>query len=942
MAVDVSTAPAPPKPRSIVSTISLRVLVVVFVVVGIFGVCQTLAQRQRLERDQARAISATAHRLAEMLWLPIYDYNREQISRSVNSVMNDRDLVAVVVRDGADGEVMVGRVRRDDGSVGEFYPGFELQNHSRLELPVMQDAVPLGAVQVYYTDEHLRSESLVNLLRWIGVLVALSVCIAIALVVALGRGIVRPIRQLEDDFRKVARGELELSIDVSRNDEIGRLAVSFSRLRDTIRYSIEDLNAEVAQRQTAELVALEARHRIERHLEATVGLLSDRALHRLGVNRILERIVEVAAESLRVPFGSIWLLESDPQRLRMQCHSSTEAIEAEPRRPEQISRYLSELAVLRAVAARDVSRDDRLVEWMANYFAPREIRATIHAPIRVSGQLIGVVQFDDCEVRAWHADEVAFAAGIADQAAAAVVADEQRRVEEELRIREADLRITLESIADAVIATDREGRVVRLNPVAEALVGVGRQDAIGRRLGDVLGLYEIGAGTGDMSPIDLLARVRDGEPPRAQPVRQLLVSRGQRIDVEASVAAIRGVSGEALGAVVVVRNVAEQVRLEERLRQSQKMESVGQLAGGIAHDFNNMLTGILGAAELLHGLVADRTEGAHLLGIIEASASRATELTRKLLDFSRKGRRISTVVAFDRIVSDTVDIVKRSIDRRIELVVVSDAKRATVIGDPAQLQSALLNLAINARDAMPEGGCLEIRVDDVRLGSTSPLLESFGIESGDYLRVRVTDTGTGIPPELAANVFEPFFTTKEVGKGTGLGLAAVYGTIQEHGGAIELASAEGEGTTFTLYLPLTDEVPSEESPPQRWAESGSGLVLIAEDEPIVRDLVRSMLERMGYDVIVTKDGQECLDEYRRRASEIDVVVLDSVMPRKGGIDTFREIRTIDPDARVVLCSGYTHDIDVDQLIERGLVAFLAKPYGQADLAQALALATEKA
>ena len=379
--------------------------------------------------------------------------------------------------------------------------------------------------------------------------------------------------------------------------------------------------------------------------------------------------------------------------------------------------------------------------------------------------------------------------------------------------------------------------------------------------------------------------------------------------------------------VGTIRDVTERHSMQERLQQQEKMEAVGQLAGGIAHDFNNQLVGILGYADLIRAKADPGSEVAHHAAQIVTSAERAADLTTQLLAFSRRGHYRNVIVDLHRVVGEVVAVLERTIDKRIAIHRALAADPPTTVGDPTLLQSAILNLALNARDAMPQGGRLSFVTDVVAIASDGD--PSLPLAQGRYVRIRVTDTGVGMDAETQSHIFEPFFTTKEPGKGTGMGLAAAYGTIQSHRGLLVATSAPAAGTTMALYLPHvehtepvvaagTDEGPA---PSLRGAR-----VLVIDDERAVRKATAAILERAGAHVEQCSDGTAAVAVVRELGHELDVIILDMVMPTMGGSETFRALRAIDPHARVILSSGYSLDGEAEQLLRDGALGFLQKPF----------------
>ncbi len=379
----------------------------------------------------------------------------------------------------------------------------------------------------------------------------------------------------------------------------------------------------------------------------------------------------------------------------------------------------------------------------------------------------------------------------------------------------------------------------------------------------------------------------------------------------------------------------EKIRLEAQLHQAQKMELIGQLAGGVAHDFNNMLSGISGASDLLEMALVGKEKELKYIGIIKNATERASGLTGKLLAFSRKGKLLSTPVDLHAIVRDTMAILERSVDKRIVLQTNLKAEHYMIIGDPSQLQSGILNICVNSRDAMPEGG--EIHFSTVIVEFTEDNCEiDANFTPGKYIKLSIEDTGIGIPLELQSRIFEPFFTTKETGKGTGLGLAAVYGMVKEHHGNIHLHSEPGKGTVFHVFLPISEEDAPVVARQNESIEYGSGTILVVDDEDIIRATASLLLENLGYKVLLAQNGKEAVDIYNREVDEIDLVILDIVMPVMDGREAFEKIIAINPHAKVIMSSGYARNTNMMNMADKGLAGSIAKPFSQLELSKLIA------
>lgn len=383
-----------------------------------------------------------------------------------------------------------------------------------------------------------------------------------------------------------------------------------------------------------------------------------------------------------------------------------------------------------------------------------------------------------------------------------------------------------------------------------------------------------------------------------------------------------------------VQDVTALREVEDQLFQSQKMDAIGQLAGGVAHDFNNTLSGILGSAELLQLETEENSEAQELIETIIDSTQKAGDLTRQLLDFSRKGVREYKPVDIHSTLRDCIELLSHSINKKVEVKKSLCANSKIVLGDVSQLQNSFLNLGINAGHAMAEGGTLIYETAVVSLDAEYCRISQFSIKPGDFIRVSIEDTGTGIAPENLEKIFEPFFTTKQKGIGTGLGLSSVLAIISQHGGEIKVSSTLGEGTTFTIHLPLQQIRFVEEEKAEKM-EQGSGCILVVDDEPVVRLTLIAILKKMGYDTLAASTGEEALALFTEKHASIDAILLDMLMPDMDGIECFHRLKEIDENAKVVLNSGYSQSESREKNLNLGFEAVLYKPLGAAALSRTL-------
>jgi PAS domain S-box-containing protein len=509
--------------------------------------------------------------------------------------------------------------------------------------------------------------------------------------------------------------------------------------------------------------------------------------------------------------------------------------------------------------------------------------------------------------------------------ATAELADEKER-----------LAVTLRSIGDGVISTNLSGEITMLNRAAEELTGWTVEEAMGKPLKEIFDIFDESTGEKHQSPAAVV--ISKGENIKLSEKTCLITKEGKELAIADSAAPLQNNGGEIIGAVIVFRDVTEtrnalrqKELLTKQLHQSQKMDAIGQLAGGIAHDFNNALSGILNAAELIKRGKYSKEEQNEFLDLIISAADRAGDLTKKLLLFSRKGSKASSPIDIRAITEETVNLLSHVLNKNISLSVEKKADKTTIIGDDAQIQNALMNLAINAGHAMPEGGNLVFSLFNLELNEEYCKASPFSLEPGNYLEITIRDTGCGMTPEIQSHIFEPFYTTKEQGKGTGLGLSTVYGVVVDHNGAITVYSEPDRGTIFHLYFKTTGEKPILNKPKD--IPTGSGTILIIEDEELIRITVRAILVSLGYKVIEAENGQVGIEKYKERYSEIDLIILDMIMPVMGGRQTFEKIRGIDKEIPVIISSGFSKEDEMQKIKEGNVAGFLHKPFHREEIAE---------
>jgi PAS domain S-box-containing protein len=497
---------------------------------------------------------------------------------------------------------------------------------------------------------------------------------------------------------------------------------------------------------------------------------------------------------------------------------------------------------------------------------------------------------------------------------------ERHTAEAALRESEERYRTLVEGVRDIIFALSPEGTIASLNPAFETITGWRREEWVGQPFERLVHPEDLPLA------LELLGRVVRGELRPASQFRVRTAKGDYRVGEFSATPQLR--EGRLVGILGIGRDVTERVQLEQQLRQAQKMEAVGRLAGGIAHDFNNILTAITGYADLLLedlGATDPRRQDADE---IHKAADRAAGLTRQLLAFSRQQVLQPTVIEVNKLVGDLEKMLRRLLGEDVELTTRLAPTTGRVKADPGQLEQVIMNLAVNARDAMPTGGKLTLETGNMDLDE-SYAADHYPARAGPFVMLAVSDTGIGMSEETQAHMFEPFFTTKEKGKGTGLGLATVYGIIKQSGGFIWVYSELGHGTTFKLYLPRVQELAERASEPAQAPARparGTETVLVVEDEAPVRSIARQVLERHGYTVLEAPSAEAALDLVTRYSGTIHLLLTDVVMPGLNGRELATKLASLRPDARVIFMSGYTDDaVTRHGVLEPGS-AYVQKPF----------------
>jgi PAS domain S-box-containing protein len=508
------------------------------------------------------------------------------------------------------------------------------------------------------------------------------------------------------------------------------------------------------------------------------------------------------------------------------------------------------------------------------------------------------------------------------------VAFYKNKMEKRLRESERWLFTTLRSINEAVIATDTKGCVTLMNHVAQSLTGWKEEDATGRPLRDIFNIIN----EKTQKPVgDPVRRVlREGVVVGLANDTVLIAKDGTQRPIDDSGAPIRDDKGNIMGVVLVFRDVSERrkaekekMKLEDQLQQAQKMETIGTLAGGIAHDFNNLLMGIQGNVSLML-MDMDSTHPYHdRLKNIENQVQSGARLISHLIGYARKGRYEVKPITLNQLVKETSDTFGRT-RKKITIHRELAEDLFAIEADQTQIEQVLLNLFVNAADAMSGGGSLILKTMNTTHKEIKGKL--YDPKPGNYVLLMVADTGIGIDKETMERIFDPFFTTKEMGRSTGLGLASAYGIIKSHGGYIDVDSKKGRGSIFSIYLPASEKGVQK---PIKTAEpfiKRSGTVLLVDDEEVILEVGQKLLEAMGYRALIARNGKEAVEVYKKNRDEIDIVLLDMLMPNMGGGEAYDRMKEINPDIKVLLSSGFSIDGEATEILKRGCDSFIQKPF----------------
>ncbi len=561
----------------------------------------------------------------------------------------------------------------------------------------------------------------------------------------------------------------------------------------------------------------------------------------------------------------------------------------------------------------NIQSDPRLAA-MHGLLHQRGINASLLLPLVINGEVVGSLDLYATEPRNFSPEEVSLAWSAADQVSGALARSRLAQTRQRL--------ITaIEQAAESVVITDIEGTILYVNPAFERTTGYSGAEAMGQKP------HISKSGEQDTTFYEKLwATIRNGEAWHGRLVNKK--KDGILYTVDTTITPVRDENGNTVNYVGLQRDVTHELELEEQYRQAQKMETVGRLAAGIAHDFNNMLTAINGFAELLQFELAPDDPRQELVDRILSTGQRAADLVRQLLDFSRKQIIEPKVLNLNAVVSNMDGMLRRIIGEDIDLETKLTSAPWPFKADLAQIERVIVNLVVNARDAMPDGGKLTIETDNAVLDKDYIAGHCPDLHPGEYVVLTIKDTGIGMSEEVVKHIFEPFFTTKEQGKGTGLGLATVFGIVKQNFGDIQVQSTESRGATFSIYLPRSEEASLSLPPAQTSPDMPPGreTILLVEDNAAVRELARQVLQRQHYTLLEAQDGQEALQISARHPGSIHLLLTDVVMPGMSGKVLAEQLAQTRPDLKILFMSGYTDDAILRHGGMNSGVTLLQKPF----------------
>jgi two-component system cell cycle sensor histidine kinase/response regulator CckA len=654
-----------------------------------------------------------------------------------------------------------------------------------------------------------------------------------------------------------------------------------------------------------------------------LNTIADAVNRSVEINYLLQNALHEIRRLLDADLG--WIYHVEGRRLVLKASEGTEEVHDFILEP-QMDVDEKEVLWMRIPRIQRKPRRSSTELWKYG-----EIGAWASVPIKTKDRFEGIVIVANRTTDAFSRKELDLMSAFANQIGVAL---ENATLFEQLRNSEERYVDLFEHSPDMYHIVNRDGIIISCNQTEADRLGCRKNEIVGH---PVLNLYPA---TYRQTATKMLRDVFESHHEISGVEEQMLTKAGELIDVSVNTSIIYNEAREPIFIRVSARDITEKKKMESKIIHAQRIDSIGNLAGGVAHDFNNILTSILGSTAIMKRRMKKASPWYHFVDIIETAAKRGAGLTRQLLTFARKSTVQFRPIIVNNIIEETLHLFERSIDKRIEIRKDLAGEMSVIHGDDGQIQQAILNLLINARDAMPDGGVITVRGETIKFDEQQGSV--FGeVKSGEFACISIIDTGIGMDQTVQQHIFEPFFTTKDQGKGTGLGLSVVYGVMNAHSGFITVRSQPKLGSQFSLFFPLlTDTEKLKRTSKQPRLQRGDEHVLVVDDEEHVGEVIGGMLTDLGYRVTIAKSGPQALS-LMKREKNFDVVVLDMNMPTMGGGETFSKIKELKPDICVVVSTGYSNASLDKSPLRNAVHGFLQKPYQLEELSKSMREAIDR-